>query len=226
MFLLIQLCTNALFLLVTVGVHADKVRVSRFGNGNGELERFLKKTKKSKAPVKMKKSNAPVASCSPCYTAADSNNFINAITNATNFVSTTGLVLNLCGGQTINIPGYGGTILTNPDNLPCKISKLTINCCGGLNNCGLQYTGTYRYYLDTIVDFASLDSYYNDFSSQVAMSVTLNGIVLSTSAIADAVDFFFSLPYTLSNCTNTVSGSFKAIGNIGNTFIFDTSTRG
>jgi hypothetical protein len=122
MFLFIQLCTITLFWLVTVGVHADKVRVSKFGNGNGELERFLKKTKKSKAPVTMKKSNTPVidvASCSPCYTAADSNNFINAITNATNFVSTTGIVLNICGGQTINIPGYGGITLTNPNNLPC-----------------------------------------------------------------------------------------------------------
>jgi hypothetical protein len=60
----------------------------------------------------------------------------------------------------------------------------------------------------------------------VAISVKFNGIILSTLATADAADFFFRLPYTLSNCTNTVSGSFKAVGNIGDTFIFETSTRG
>ena len=246
--------TTATLWLLAIFVHADSVRVSTLNHGQTEPLQFnsftggtrvergrvLKKvskskvTKKSKAPKvnksnapKVTKSNAPkVTSCNSCYTAADSEAFIAALGNINNYASTAGLVLNICAGQTIDASVYGGLLLTNPSSLPCKKYKLTINCCGGLSNCVLRYIGEYGYHLPSFVYFFSDDPYYGDFSNQVAMSLTVNGITFSTSATSDVADYFLTLPTTLSNCTNTVQGSFKAIGNVGHTFTFNTYTIG
>jgi hypothetical protein len=246
--------TTATLWLLAIFVHADSVRVSTLNHGQTEPLQFnsftggtrvergrvLKKvskskvTKKSKAPKvnksnapKVNKSNAPkVTSCNSCYTAADSEAFLAALGNINNYASTAGLVLNICAGQTIDASVYGGLLMTNPSSLPCKKYKLTINCCGGLSNCVLRYIGEYGYHLPSFLYFFSDDPYYGDFSNQVAMSLTVNGITFSTSATSDVADYFLTLPTTLSNCTNTVQGSFKAIGNFDHTFTFNTYTIG
>jgi hypothetical protein len=233
--------TCVMIWLVIITVHAGKVKVSNLNHGKAEPLQFnslsdgthvepgriLKKVKKSKAPKRITSNPPIVTSCSSCYTAADSEAFLRALANITNYVPMAGLVANICAGQTIPVSVYGGVLLSNPNSLPCKKYKLTINCCGGLSNCGLQYTGEYGYVQDSILYFFSDNpSYYGDYSNQVAIDLTLNGITFSTSATSDAVDYYLSLPTTLSNCTNTVGGSFKTVGNIGYTYSFTTQSIG
>jgi hypothetical protein len=204
----------------------SKSKVTKKSNAPKVNKSNAPKVNKSNAP-KVNKSNAPkVTSCNSCYTAADSEAFLAALGNINNYASTAGLVLNICAGQTIDASVYGGLLMTNPSSLPCKKYKLTINCCGGLSNCVLRYIGEYGYHLPSFLYFFSDDPYYGDFSNQVAMSLTVNGITFSTSATSDVADYFLTLPTTLSNCTNTVQGSFKAIGNFDHTFTFNTYTIG
>jgi hypothetical protein len=228
----VQLVTSTLLWLVTgTTVHADKFPVSRLSHGesgprqvnrftdgtHGESGRILKKTKKSKAPAKMKKSKAPkVLSCSTCYKAADSDAFIGNLTNPSYYSSTSGLILNICAGQTIDISHVVHVWLTNPDKLPCKISKLTINCCGGLRDCSLQSSIEDYYGYDVIKHVINVNSYFE--TGIVALSVTLNGINLSTSSASLPVENFFDLPPVSNACTNTVSGFFKAVGMVKYSF--------
>jgi hypothetical protein len=213
-----QLTTSALLWLVVITVHADKVRVSRlnreesgplqvnwFTDGtHGKSGRFLKKTKKSKAPASMKKSKAlRVTSCITCYRASDWSAFVSKLTDVTNYNVNTPLVLNICTGEIITIPDgpvQGKYYISLPSiaGVACTCYPVTIKCCGDNYSCGLDSTGIGK----------NSAVYYNQDDVSVVIDLKLDGITISLTAPDKQA--FFALEQSTVSCLNSVSGSYKS----------------
>lgn len=205
---------STLLLLLTEAVnaaHAGKIDASRTITDNTLKQtgvRMLKKEKKkSKAPKNVKAPVPTPTSCSPCYKAADSAAFVTELTTVGEYNVNMPLVLNICAGETIDIPTGGAgnyqIVLKNTAGPGgCTSYGLTINCCGG--NCGINYAG------DTLtLGYGPLD--YHNSDPGVYMQLLLNGITLSsTNSIAPAGFFygFFELPSAIKTCPNNSLGGF------------------
>jgi hypothetical protein len=231
----------------TTTANADKVQISQLNHGESERTfidgtqeksgRTLKKapkTKKSKSPAK-KKAKSDVPSSKPskqpsgcssnCYSNSDSPAFVTKLTDDTNYHEIMPLVLNICSGEKISIPVGTSTennyyiALKNPDSTSgaCKNYQLIINCCGGLRDCVMDYTGP-------IITSGTGILYYAAAEPGATLAITLNGITLTSTP---DVQIFFDLPeYDATNfpkCFNSVDGPYNTLPPIFVPFYFGTA---
>ncbi len=179
--------------------HAGKIDASSI-IADGTLEqpgaRMLKKTNCS----------------SNCYKAATSAAFVTALTTVANYKVNKPLVLNICAGETIDVPTGGSTggnyeiSLTNPSApASCSSYELIINCCG--DNCKINYSGS----VPSVI-YGPFD--YHNSDAGVYIKYQFNGITLSSDVkllTSDGIYLgFFESPIPSSNCpVNSLSGDFK-----------------
>jgi hypothetical protein len=178
----------------------DVITTSQKGVG-----RLLKKTPKTKKP-KQAKSKSPIKPS--CYTAAQFKDFVTALINAFSSGATS-VTLVICDGNTIKIPEPININLDTPQNSRRILQggaamMLSISSASSIG-AGLVYTGTKD--LSSLISFTSV-------STASALSVTLNGINMSSST--STVAYFFDV----SNLNSSLLfGSVKVGKNIGTLFL-------
>jgi hypothetical protein len=127
-----------------VMVGSSKIDVSSFiEDFTDETVRFLKKTKKSKAPVPKKNKHSKSPNKSSCFTNAQSAEFISALTASVISGATT-IELFICDGDKIDIPSP--IILTYPESQRRLIEdfkkEVRIGCSKiSKAPCKVMYTG-------------------------------------------------------------------------------------
>jgi len=196
--------------------------------GCSKAPSVLKKGSKKSDSKKQSKSKKKCSST--CYDSTKSIAFVTELTTSSNYDADSTLLLNICPGETMIVPtgtsllaeNTYGIALSNTNTLMggCTNYNLEINCCGGREDCMIHYmgeklpTGGYGLFLYSISS-----------DPGATLTVTLNGIMLSSSTPIEGSMAFFELPAysnTNPNCFNRVSGDFTAISpNVTTPFYFN-----